>query len=58
MHKQWKQLLQHGNIDDETAEQLAEQVRQLELQILAMKAEIKKLPIKEKIARGIEVTLV
>ena len=43
----WEQL-----IDDETAEQLAKQARQADLQILEMKAEIKKLPTKEKIARG------
>ena len=45
-------MLQHGIIDDETAEQLAEQVWQADLQILALKAKIKKLPMKEKIARG------
>ena len=45
----WEQL-----IDDETVEQLVEQVRQADLQILEMNTDIKKLPTKEKIAMGTE----
>ena len=45
----WEQL-----IDDEVVEKLATQVWQVDLQILALKAEIKKIPMKEKIARGTE----
>ena len=39
-------------IDDETVEQLVEQARQENLQVIEVKAEIKKLPTKEKIAKG------
>ena len=45
----WEQL-----INDETAEQLDKQARQEYLQVLAVKAEIKKLPTNEKITKGIE----
>ena len=43
----WEQL-----IDDAMVKQLAKQAWQADLKILALKAEIKKLPMKEKIARG------
>ena len=39
-------------IDDETVEQLVEQEWQENLQVIEVKAEIKKLPTKEKIAKG------
>ena len=45
----WEQL-----IDDETIEQLAEWVRKEYLQVLVVKLEIKNIPTKEKIAKGVE----
>ena len=45
----WEQL-----INDETTEQLTEQERQVDIQILALKSKIKKLPMKEKISMGTE----
>ena len=41
-------------IEDETVEKLAEQARQVELHVLVVKTTIKKLPTKEKIAKGAE----
>ena len=45
----WEQL-----IDDETIKQLSEQSWQVDLQVLAMKEEINKLPPREKISKGAE----
>ena len=45
----WEQI-----IDDETTKQLVEKAHQEDLHILTVKADIKKLPTKEKIAKGAE----